>query len=104
VGCDMPRPFQPFLARANREHLNGLADEIAKTARLRTELELARFDLRKIENVVDDPEKRLSRRLDHPEVLPLFGRVRRLEQQIRHAEDAVHGRTDLVADVGDETA
>ncbi len=42
--------------------------------------------------------------LRHRQVLALFGVQVGLEGQLRHAEDAVHGRADFVAHVGQEVA
>ena len=46
----------------------------------------------------------LPRRFDHPQILALLGGQGRVEGQVGHAEDAVHGRADLVAHVRQEFA
>ena len=38
------------------------------------------------------------------EVVPLAGRELGLQRQMGHADDAVHGRTDFVAHVGEKIA
>ena len=40
--------------------------------------------------------------LDALKVLALFGVERGIERKFRHAEDAVHGRADLVTHIGEE--
>ena len=48
------------------------------------------------------PEQAVGRRLDRLQALPLVVGQRRVEGQLGHAEDGVHGGADLVADVGQE--
>ena len=68
------------------------------------ELELARLDLREVEDVVDDGEERIGCGADG------LDEVRRLrvellvEQQAGHTDDRVHRRTNLVAHAGQELA
>ena len=68
------------------------------------QLELAGFDLGEVENVVDEREQRLGRILDDAQVLALHGRQLGSQQQLRHADDGVHRRADLVAHVRQEGA
>ena len=64
--------------------------------------QLARLDAREIQDVVDDPHQVLTRLLDLGHIVVLAWREARLERQVRHADDGVHGRADLVAHVGQE--
>ena len=66
--------------------------------------ELARLDLGKIQNVVDDVQQAVRGRFDQAEIVPLLGRQSGVERQVRHADDAVHRRADFVAHVGQEFA
>ncbi len=68
------------------------------------EVELAGLDLGKVKDVVDDGQQTVCRGLDHPEVLPLLTAEIGIEGQLGHADDAVHGGSDLVAHVGQELA
>ena len=61
------------------------------------ELELARLDLREVEDVVDDPEQPVGRSLHPTRVATLLGVQRRIEQQLGQADHRVHRRADLVA-------
>ena len=68
----------------------------------RVQFQAARLDLGEVQDVVDDPEEGVRRRLDRRQVLPLVLGQEGVEGQVGHAEDGVHGRADLVADVGQE--
>ncbi len=72
-------------------------DDRAQVEVDRLQLELARLDLREVQDVVDDAEQRLARPPNRLGVLALLRRERRVEQQARHADHAVHRRADLVA-------
>jgi len=61
------------------------------------EFELAGFKLRVVQNVVDDGQERLARVHGSLGELLLFLGLVCIEQQSKHAENAVHGRAYLVA-------
>jgi hypothetical protein len=63
-----------------------------------------RLDLREIEDVVEDGEQDVGRVPDRFEVASLLGFERTVEHEIGHTDDAIHGRTDLVAHVRQELA
>ncbi len=65
---------------------------------------LAGRHLGKIKDVVDNPEKRIRTVSDRLRVFTLFLGQFRIKQQARHADNAVHGRPDLVAHVGQKLA
>ena len=81
------------------------AFERSRKSNARRRVELARLDLREIENVVDDRQQRLGRLTD---CARSSRRCRSVEfgsqQQFGHADDAVHGRANFVAHVGEEFA
>src|SRR6185436_21166290 len=62
--------------------------------------QLARLDLREIEDVVNDDQKRLGAGTGDLDELVLTGGQFGLVQQAKHAHDAVHGRADFVAHAG----
>ena len=68
------------------------------------ELEPAGLDLGEVEDVVDDGQQRLAALADGLGGLALLGREGRIQQQARHADDAIHGRADLVAHHREELA
>jgi hypothetical protein len=61
-----------------------------------------RLDLRIVEDIVDDGQERLARAPDRLDVEALFVGEASLEQDVGHADHAVHRRPDLVAHVGEE--
>jgi hypothetical protein len=65
---------------------------------------LAGLDLREVENVVDDREQRVRRALDRRREAALARIELRIEQQLGHAEHAVHRRADLVRHAREELA
>ena len=64
------------------------------------QLQMAGFDLREIENIVEEDQQRIGRVLDGFEILLLFRIHRRIEQDGGHADDAIHRGADFVAHVG----
>src|SRR4029078_3209165 len=66
--------------------------------------QLARPDLREVEDVVDDRDEAGGRPLDLLAVLALLRGERGLEQEADGTDHAVHRRADLVADRGQEGA
>ena len=68
------------------------------------EFELARLDLRKVENVVDDGEQALAGARNHFRVATRARRQFSRGEKLRHHEHAVHRRANFVAHVGQERA
>ncbi len=68
------------------------------------EFQLARLDLGKIEDVVDDAQQVLARVVDLVQVAAQLRVGVRLQRQVGHADDAVHRGADLVAHVRQEVA
>ncbi len=66
------------------------------------QLQLAGFDFREVENIVDDGQERVGAAARGFDIFPLFVGQFRVEQQRNHADDAVHRRADFVAHVGEE--
>ena len=66
------------------------------------QFQLPRLDLREVEDVVDDAKERLPGAAHRRGEACLPFVQPRAEQQVGHAEHAVHGRADLVAHVGQE--
>ncbi|MEZ4654508.1 MAG: hypothetical protein R3E12_13210 [Candidatus Eisenbacteria bacterium] len=74
-----------------------LLDRERQVERRVREVEVSGFDLREVEQVVDEREHRLAGALDELGVLLLLLRQRGVEQQMREADHSVHGSADLVA-------
>ncbi len=62
--------------------------------------QLAGFDFRKVEDVVDHHQQMIAAVTDHLGILPLFGRKLGVEQKAGHADHAIHGGPDLMAHGG----
>ena len=102
AGVNEDRQVQALVLGLRGEQLGGPLDGIAQNEFVAVEFELASLDPRQVENVVDDGEQRLRRIVDGSEQLLLPLVEPRPHEEIRHAEDAVHRRADLVAHVGEE--
>ena len=61
---------------------------------------LVRFDARKVEDVVDDPQQSISRTECHFGQVLLFGRESGFVQQLEHAGNPIQGGTKLMAHIG----
>ncbi len=70
----------------------------------RLDIEFTGFDFREIENVIDDGQQRIGARADGFRVVALRRIELGIQQQPCHADDPVHGRADLMTDIGDEPA
>ena len=103
-GGDVVRQLQLLLCRPRRQRLQRVAQGVAQIEIDRLQLELAGFDLREVQDVVEQPQQRIGRLLHQVQVLALLGRQLGVEQQFGHADDAVHRRADFVAHVGQEFA
>ena len=60
--------------RAQRQRSHDVLEHLAEIEVDGVELELARFDLREVEDVVEEAQQRVGRDLHHLEVLALLGR------------------------------
>ena len=101
---EIAEELEPLLIGFERQRLQQVLHQRADREGNRLELELARLDLREVEDVVEDREQRLRRRLDRRQAIALLGRQLAVQRQLGHAEDAVHRRPDFVAHVGEELA
>ena len=99
---DADRELELLALRAPGEQLPDLLRELADVELLADQVHLAGFDLRVVEDVVDDLHHRLGGRAHRVHVAPLPLVEVGAGEQFRHAEHAVHRRADLVAHVGEE--
>ena len=104
VRGDVEGQLQVLLVGPQGERPHRVAQAIAQVERAGVEVELARLDLREVEDVVDHRQQRVGRRCDDLQVLALLGRELGVQDQLGHADDAVHRGADLVAHVGEELA
>ena len=78
-----------------------LLDQLHRRAGNALERQLPGFDLRKVEDVVEDGQQVLAVPADRVEVVGLLGRCQPgVGEEVGVAEDRRHRRADLVADVG----
>ena len=104
IGCDVAGQFDPFFARAQRQHFGRIPDGFAELEWGVLEIHSPRLDLREIEDVVDQLEQRIGRRLDGGQVIELLDGELRLQRQVGHAEDGIERCPNLVAHVGQKCA
>ena len=72
VRGNLARELQPLGMSAGRQRAQRVVDRVAQIEVNRVDVELARFDLGEVEDVIDDVEQRIGRRPDRLEVLALF--------------------------------
>ena len=89
---------------AQGQGFHGFRQAIVEIEVDRVEIQLAGFDLGKVQNVIDQTQQRISGGFDSLQVLALLGGELGVQCQLRHSQHTVHGRTDLVAHVGQELA
>ena len=66
------------------------------------QLDLPGFELGNVEDLVDQGQQLVAGAVDGLHVVALLDRQRRAQQQLGHAQHAVHRGADLVADLGQE--
>ena len=96
--------LEVLLVSTDRQARQRIVERVAQLELCGIQVETSCFDLGEVEDVIDDQQERFGRRAHEAELLALFRRERRVERQIRHADDPVHRRSDFVAHVGEELA
>ena len=91
---------QPLLLQAQGEQVLHLVEHGLQQEGRAVDLQLAGLDLRQVEEIVDEVQQRARRRPDGGEVPALRLAQLALQRQLGEADDRVHRRPDLVADVG----
>lgn len=100
AGHDIDDQFHTFLlglkpyGRGSRMHHGGQVEMD------RNEPDAASLDTGKIKYVVDDVEQVQCSLAGSPNVVTLFRGKRRVQRDLRHAENGVHGRADFMTDRG----
>ena len=101
---DAERQLEPLLVGANRHHLERLVEDLAEIEVDALEHQMAGLHLGKVQDVVDQVQELAPRLPEDADVLALLRGQRGFPQQVRHADDGVHRRPDLVAHAGEEVA
>ena len=96
--------LKPLAVGLRGEQVHRVVDDFAQFKVGDLEVEFARLDLGEIENVVDDDEERFAADPHGAGEFALLGRQVGHQQQVGHADDAVHRRANFVAHVGQELA
>ena len=102
VGVDMQRQRLELRLRPHQRF--HLAQQVAQVDRLLAQRQPARFEQRHVEHVVQDGQQVVGRFGGGAQVVHLAGVQTGVAQQREHAQQAVEGRADLVAHVGQEHA
>ena len=99
---DRAGDFQSLALGALTEKLDHILDRLDRIEHHLFQVDFAGFDLGEVENLVDDLEQVFGGAFDGLGEPGLVIVQPALQQQFRHAHDAVHRRADLVAHVGEE--
>jgi hypothetical protein len=102
VGPDGPLPVEILLAGERSEDAIDLGEHGGEMNGEPFDGHAAGFDLRRVEQVVQDGELQFGGTPDGFDVGLLLGGEGRGDEQVEGAEDAIHGRADFVADVSEE--
>ena len=104
VGMNVARKFQPLVVGTLGHDLRHILHDVVQIERDAFQFQLPGLDLGKVQDVIDDPEQRFARTMDRlgeaSRLLPEFG----VEQELGHAEDAVHRCSNFVAHVRQKLA
>ncbi len=103
-GRNMAIEFETLLMGADGQLVEEVLQAVAQAEIRGLNGQLAGFDFREIENIVDEGEQGVGRTLDQAQAFALFGAEVGLKGQFGHTDDPVHGRADFVAHVGQEFA
>src|SRR5271170_2431346 len=79
-----------------------VVEHLIETEVDRLYVQLASLDLREVQDVINNAEQGLGSTLYFRQIVALLRRQLRPECQMRHPEDRIHWRADLVAHVGQE--
>ena len=99
---DQGAQLQPLFGRLGGDDLDHAFDQRLEVEVDGIELDPAGLQLRDVEDVVDDGQQILARRLDRLGEGLLLQVEPARQQQARHAQHAIHRRADLVAHVREE--
>ena len=94
--------LEPLPVRPSGQGPQGVAEQGTERELGGVQVQLAGLDLGEIEQVVDYAEQIVGGGFGRRQALPLILGQRRVQGQLGHAEDGVHGGADLVAHVRQE--
>ncbi|MNS45936.1 hypothetical protein D3C72_784170 [compost metagenome] len=103
-GRDLDEELQPLVAGGGGVELGRFLDGAGQVVGFVAQLQPARFDARQIEDVTEQGLERAAGRVDQVQHLALTLVQIGAGQGLGHADDAVQGRANLVAHIGQELA
>lgn len=92
--------LQALLLGLDQNRVRKAVEDVVQVERDLLQGHPARLDLGKVQDVVDDPQQGFGRPIDPEQVIPLPVGQFTLQNQVAHAGNGVHRRTDLMAHVG----
>ena len=99
---DGKQQLQPLFGGVNGDLIGHVLQHIIQVEGDGFQLQLARFDLGEIENVIDDAQQAVRGREDFAHIVLLFSGQFRLQCQVTEPNDGVHRRANFVAHAGQE--
>jgi hypothetical protein len=102
VGMAVDDEFEPLAGGRHAHGVHRVEDDLPEFEGLHEQLGPAGFQAREVEDLVQQRHEGLGAGTGPQHELASFGVVGRVEGELGHAEDAVHGRADLVAHRGQE--
>ena len=102
VGSDAAGKFDGLALDAVGKQCHHVVDHLAQVEGDVFEHQLARLDLGKVEDVVDDAQQAFTRAVHRVHETLLLGTQFSALQQFRHAQHAIHRRADFMAHLGQE--
>ena len=85
-----------------RQQIHDLLDAGVEFEGMMVQLEFAGLDFGEVKDIIDDGQQGVGTGTGGLDIIALFIRQFGVQKQPRHANDAVHGRANLVAHVGQE--
>src|SRR6266481_1115241 len=100
MALDVYDEFKALAMCGQGQDLCRLGDVVAQAELDEVKIQLPGLDLGEIQDVIDYSQQRIGGHFHHAEVFTLLVREFGIQCQFRHADNAVHGRADLMAHVG----
>ena len=101
---DIDQQFETLCMSFRGNHFGHSLDDLFERAIDVFDFEFTRLNFREVENIIDELEQGLCTLLNRMAVLTLLLVELGLQQQLIHADNAIHGRTDFVAHIGEKLA
>ena len=104
LGSLRQQNFQAFFLGLEADDIEQIGHDLAQIELDVLQRQLARLDLRKIENVVEDAEQGARRGVQFLQVIALLRRQFGMQHKLRQTDDGVHRRANLMAHIGEKVA